>query len=115
MGPVYPSLYDPESEAASMTFANEICFHNDWTPISMAPLSKSEKSRALERFNAVLLQRMEREELLALQDGAMRLTEMPKIDELRAAMDRIGAPLERKASPLLEHGAVVSRRLSADG
>ncbi|WP_279480386.1 VPA1269 family protein [Aureimonas sp. SK2] len=115
MGRIYPSLYDPESEAASMRFADEICFHSDCAPISMAPLTKSEKSKALERFNALLLQRMEREELLALQDGAMRLTEMPEIDELRSAMARIGAPLERRASPLLEHGAVVSKRLSADG
>jgi hypothetical protein len=115
IGRIYPSLYDPESEAASMRFADLICFHSDCTPISMAPLTRSEKSKALERFNAVLLQRMEREELLALQEGAMRLTEMPEIDELRAAMAQIGAPLERRASPLLEHGTIVSGRLSADG
>lgn len=91
-GRIYPSLRDEATEAATKVLVDEICHANGLTPISLLPLTRDEKEDGLRTFLSMTTRRLEREELLALESGTLRLRDLPAVADLVTELARLDRP-----------------------
>ena len=102
-GRVYPVLHDDEAEAARNRFLDAIIWHNGGQPLSMAKMDPADKKRSQDEMAALLLKRVEDDELEALVSGSITLQDLSLQGEVGALLTpTFGKPvrLVRKQSKL---------------
>jgi hypothetical protein len=92
----FPSIESADIERERNEFLNQILHRNGFVPITMAPLSQSERRRAADAMAAFLLMELGAAETDDLATGLKSLSELGLQERLEAACRRaIGRPLER--------------------
>ncbi|WP_416358095.1 VPA1269 family protein [Aureimonas phyllosphaerae] len=91
-GRIYPSLRDEATETATKDLIDRICYADGLTPISLLSLTRDEREEATRAFLSMTTQRLEREELLALESGALRLRDLPAVADLIPQLARLDRP-----------------------
>lgn len=91
---VYPMLYDAETETARNQFLDTLLFRSGNTPLSFAPLSPEAKRRGFDAFARFVLHNVKQEEILALENGALRLQDLGLTEQAVEAISiSVGEPL----------------------
>lgn len=93
-GRIYPILHDDEAEASCNRFIDAVLWHNGAVPLTFAPLEDAAKAKGQDALARLILERVKRAELQALEDGSLKLQDLDLDQEASAVVTAaIGAPL----------------------
>jgi hypothetical protein len=94
----FPSIETPELERERDAFLDQILYRNGYVPITMAPLTPSEKQRAADAMSAMLLIEIQAMETQDLIEGRRQLDDFGLKGRLEdACRQAIGTPIGRLA------------------
>ncbi|MEH3119630.1 MAG: hypothetical protein PGN25_19120 [Methylorubrum populi] len=96
----FPSLESADIERERDEFLNQILYRNGYVPVTMAPLTVSERRRAADAMSAFLLMELGARETDLLASGRKSLSDLGLQERLETACrDAVGKPLGRMVAP----------------
>lgn len=105
---IFPSLRSAELERERDAFLDKILYHNDYVPITLAPLSPSERQKAADALSALLLIELGAREAERLASGATTLADLGLQDRFEDACRRaIGSPMARVGARRIAIGPLI--------
>jgi hypothetical protein len=85
-GRVYPFMRDEEAQSSYQQFMDKLLWTSGMTPIVFASATPDDKRQAYDDFSRLILKRLTRPEIRALESGALRLQDFISKTEIEAVI-----------------------------